>query len=109
MEGRERAVPPLQPRDLRALEAAPLGRAWAVEVRLHRRRDGPRAEEASSRVTVGEARVRQIDPPGRVELPALPGVTAGGTLGALAGELGHLTGEPRSEERRVGKECRSRW
>ena len=30
-------------------------------------------------------------------------------LGGLAASVGSSEGEPRSEERRVGKECRSRW
>src|SRR5690625_7888415 len=47
-----------------------------------------------------------IEHPGEVERCLLPGViAAGGT--AVPGD--HLRLEQRSEERRVGKECRARW
>src|SRR5439155_385955 len=94
VEERETSVPALEARDLLALEDAPLARPRAVEVGLTRRRDGAQAEEAPPRVGVREAGVRQIDPPGHVELPALPRVAAGRALGALAGQLGRLAREP---------------
>src|SRR2546423_13224552 len=49
---------------------------------------------------VGEERVSFVPVVGRQ-------VTSDITLGLRS--IGHLNSPPRSEERRVGKECRSRW
>src|SRR5262245_42160528 len=99
MEEPEPSVPALESRDLAPLEDAHLARPRAVDLGLDRRRDRPRTEQTSAGVGVGEARVRQVDPSGRVELPARPRV-AGRALGLCAGELGHLAGGPRRLDER---------
>src|SRR5207245_10702604 len=92
---REAAIAPGEPRHLLALEDAALTRSRAVEVGLHRCRDRARPEEAPPRVGVREAGIRQVDPSGHVELPALPRVAACRALGALGGTTGHLACEAR--------------
>src|SRR4029453_18385665 len=104
VEEPEPSVPALQSRDLPPLEDARLARPRAVDIGLDRRRDRPAPEEAAAGVSVGEARVRQVDPSGRVELPAFPGV-AGRALGPRARELGDLAREPRPPDERAHREA----
>src|SRR5262245_4851912 len=104
VEKPEPSIAALQSRDLSPFEDACLARPRTVDIGLDRRRDRPRAEEAAAGVSVGEARVRQVDPSGRVELPAFPGV-AGRALGPRARELGDLAREPRRLDERAQREA----
>src|SRR6266404_4161243 len=92
--------------DLAALHEAHLAH------RAHRRGLG---EETTHPVTGGVHHRARFDDPrlaAAVERCAPEGAARGQTLTAGAGENGgaaRLRIECRSEERRVGKECRSRW
>ena len=48
--------------------------------------------------------------PVRAELPATPGFEGAGLVAEVGANVTNVAvGDVRSEERRVGKECRSRW
>src|SRR5262249_54446769 len=92
----EEHEPPVSPFDARRLspnEYSLLAAARAVQVGLHGCRDRTRAEERAPSRAVREARIGQVDPPSRVELPARERVAGGDTLGAIAWELGDLAGQ----------------
>src|SRR5256885_15587278 len=86
------------------------GPAWPlsgdIEWRNQSRRDVQRANDASP---AGQVRVRE---PGAVRRRGRPSVVrTEATVGLKTQELdaGPVRMDARSEERRVGKECRSRW
>src|ERR1035438_8786965 len=70
----------------------------------------PREVGAVTSVATGIAKVSGLPGVGFEEVLTFPGDVLGIAFNVDADEIGVvLLGEYRSEERRVGKECRSRW
>jgi hypothetical protein len=106
VEKPETALEARQARQLPPHEYAPLAGPGAVEVGLGRRGDRAGSEDRAAGLAVGEAGLGQVDPPGHVELPALPGAGPR-PLRLRARQSGRLTGQPRDLDGRVHRQRRA--
>src|SRR5262249_35196037 len=66
---------------------------WGVQLGIHRRGDDRCREQRLPRGAVGAAGIRQVDPTGRIQLPACPRIAWIESRDLVAGELGDLPRE----------------